>query len=1214
DQHNAEVAAREEGEGYEVQAIEWDGESTLEDLDEEFASEVSRTKFSKYTLPGGENYREILFRLPHESNFPDAEVDSLIAKESELKERSERIGGEVRENAQAMLSAFKKSKISEAQAASIRKEVSYAVNGIKTKEVSEGYLSDLREKLGKKKAAIAAFDKFVESMKEQKATFDEHYKVRNRLQEIDKADRGTYYKSSHWEETNVLAHTRLKDYTDADGKKVLLVEEIQSDWHQDGRKKGYQSDPLSTDVLPKDFKVEEKESGRWHVIDADGKLFATGDNEDGARNSAINRINDESRGTTATPVPDAPFKKTWHEFVMKRLIRMAAEKGYDKIAWTPGEAQADRYSLAKQVDQIAWKKTAEGQVEVTPVFKGSGGTPSEMIIKTTADNLGPIENMFGKDIAQKIKDDVSDSGVYKGNDYTEGTLNGDNLKVGGEGMKGFYDKILVDFTNKFVKKFGARVGETNLSTLPEITDEDSKLLSDLGVDGTAKNSAKVHSLEITPQLKDAALTEGFSLFQGQPQSPRGQITFKANRKVRIDLFQAKDPSTFIHESGHLWLEELIEDATLPNASEQLKTDLHTVLNWMGLDHLDVSQGAHGIKAFIKVEHHEKFARAFEAYAMEGKSPSASLRKVFAAFKVWLTNTYKSIRNLDVEITPEIRQVMDRLVATDEQLAQAYQSQNIEQLPLGDGPYKMPPAKFKAYAEAIVAAQIAADEELTRRVMEDYAREQKAFYREKKAEVKLQIEKAANDLPVYKAISIFKDGVMPDGSALPPGIDKIKLSRKAILDSYGPEVLKKMPRGTVAAKGEDGLHPDSAAELIGFKSGKNMIEIMTASQSKKEYIEAQTDAKMQELYPDILKTPEISDEAMLAIHNDNQALKIRLELEHLASNDLPVLTDAIKRVAKRVPTEKMVRDQAQRIISQKKVEELQPHLYQRAEARAAKEAGVLLSKGDIDGAFEAKRKELLNHEIYREASKAKKEVEKTLEKFDRVAKADQKLAKTRDMDLINAARSILSMHGIGDESKPPSSYLTQMQQYDPDTFSSIMSMVTAASENAGPYKQITYDDFITLKDTVDTLWDLAKSQKEIEIDGQKLNREEVTQELMARLSEVQKPGERAGLKRAASEWDKTKMHLLGLRAGLTRMISWANAVDGNEQIGVFRKYFVHPVQEATTRYRTEKLKYLTKFMDMTKKHAKGLSQEKINAQELDYEFQNKAELLGALLHT
>src|SRR5690606_5896161 len=66
-------------------------------------------------------------------------------------------------------------------------------------------------------------------------------------QEIRSREEKNNYKSGHWDEKNVLAHVRLNDRTDADGNKVLFVEEIQSDWHQEGRKKGYKGEYTDAD-------------------------------------------------------------------------------------------------------------------------------------------------------------------------------------------------------------------------------------------------------------------------------------------------------------------------------------------------------------------------------------------------------------------------------------------------------------------------------------------------------------------------------------------------------------------------------------------------------------------------------------------------------------------------------------------------------------------------------------------------------------------------------------------------------------------------------------------------------------------------------------------------------------------------------------------------------------------------------------------------------
>ena len=60
----------------------------------------------------------------------------------------------------------------------------------------------------------------------------------SRRLEAQRSDVGQF-KSSHWEEPNVLVHLRMNTRTDSDGNKVLFLEEVQSDWGQKGKKDGY---------------------------------------------------------------------------------------------------------------------------------------------------------------------------------------------------------------------------------------------------------------------------------------------------------------------------------------------------------------------------------------------------------------------------------------------------------------------------------------------------------------------------------------------------------------------------------------------------------------------------------------------------------------------------------------------------------------------------------------------------------------------------------------------------------------------------------------------------------------------------------------------------------------------------------------------------------------------------------------------------------------
>ncbi len=257
------------------------------------------------------------------------------------------------------------------------------------------------------------------------------------------------YKSPHWEEPNVVAHIRMNDRTGPNGEKILHVEEVQSDWHQKGRKHGYQTKP----------------EPRYTVIDGQG--MQRGDFETRAAAEAwmrnpppwFLRGNAEVREVPGVPtgVPDAPFKTTWAELSMKRVLRYAAEHGYDKVTWTPGEKQAERYDLSKHLKSIEYEPTDEpGHYEIAAYDHAGNEVISEDEV-----SLDRIEALVGKEMAEKIRDDKGDL-VTERPLRSWRRLSGLDLKVGGEGMRGFYDKILPAKVNALVKKWGAKVGETSI--------------------------------------------------------------------------------------------------------------------------------------------------------------------------------------------------------------------------------------------------------------------------------------------------------------------------------------------------------------------------------------------------------------------------------------------------------------------------------------------------------------------------------------------------------------------------------------------------------------------------------------------------------------------------------------------------------------------------------------------------------------------------------
>ena len=137
----------------------------------------------------------------------------------------------------------------------------------------------------------------------------------------------------------------------------------------------------------------------------------------------------------------------------------------------------------------------------------------------------------------------------------------------------------------------------------------------------------------------------------QTATRNGRIRLREDARNTITLMKKADASTFIHETGHDWLDRMLDDARDEEAPASLRADSDTVMKWLGIDSPDS----------IKTRHHEKFARGFETYMMEGRAPSRALARVFAQFKAWLTTIYRTVAALKAPISDDIRGVFDRLL-------------------------------------------------------------------------------------------------------------------------------------------------------------------------------------------------------------------------------------------------------------------------------------------------------------------------------------------------------------------------------------------------------------------------------------------------------------------------------------------------------------------------------------------------------------------------
>lgn len=342
----------------------------------------------------------------------------------------------------------------------------------------------------------------------------------------------TPYKSPHWENPNVIAHARFDSRKDVNGTPTLFIDEIQSDWHQAGRKYGYSPGPNAI-ATARDTAAAARNRLRDlvnQVRDAHGfgseqrrhahaleslahpselahpsfeimqELESKGTPQALADHQRISAASDEWANAEralyemTTRQPDAPFKKSWPLLTVKRLIRRAVDEGKDQIAWTTGMQQAERANLGHHVSALEASKEADGTYTLGFLDKDRGNwRPLGQVI--TEEQL---PNYVGSELAERIVKEVGDAPkMYEGLD----------LMVGGHGHRKFYDEMLPAAVNKWAKRFGGKVDQTQVEAIiPGTSAEDERLQRIMSMYGEprATRGITVHRLRITPAMKEHA--------------------------------------------------------------------------------------------------------------------------------------------------------------------------------------------------------------------------------------------------------------------------------------------------------------------------------------------------------------------------------------------------------------------------------------------------------------------------------------------------------------------------------------------------------------------------------------------------------------------------------------------------------------------------------------------------------------------------------------
>lgn len=225
------------------------------------------------------------------------------------------------------------------------------------------------------------------------------------------------------------------------------------------------------------------------------------------------------------------------------------------------------------------------------------------------------------------------------------------------------------------------------------------------------------------------------------QSINGMTEIMKDGERIISIFKTADRSTFLHEMGHVFFDDIQKLASMENAPEQLVLDWNKLKEW---SEWDDAQGADNTKA------HEKFARGWEAYLREGNAPTKGLQRVFRMFSKWLTRIYRAVTRLGGLPPKEIQDIMARMIATQEDIDAYTKEQALEQFESSKLFKQLDEAEQAKVQSYIADVGEMAKERVMKRYMKELESRPIKEWNDEKDSIQADIEKRLMEqYPIYK---------------------------------------------------------------------------------------------------------------------------------------------------------------------------------------------------------------------------------------------------------------------------------------------------------------------------------------------------------------------------------------------------------------------------------------------------------------------------------
>lgn len=225
------------------------------------------------------------------------------------------------------------------------------------------------------------------------------------------------------------------------------------------------------------------------------------------------------------------------------------------------------------------------------------------------------------------------------------------------------------------------------------------------------------------------------------QSVNGMTEIMSDGERIINIFKTADRSTFLHEMGHVFFDDIQKLASMDNAPKQLLDDWNALKEWSGW--VD-GENVDNTKA------HEKFARCWESYLRSGEAPTKGLQRVFRQFSKWLTRIYRSVQRLGGEVPSDIKDIMARMIATQDDIENYAHEQALEQFE-NTKLYQQLSESEQARVQGYIAdIKEKAKERVMRKYMKELDNRPIKEWEDVKYDVQVAIEKRLiEEYPIYK---------------------------------------------------------------------------------------------------------------------------------------------------------------------------------------------------------------------------------------------------------------------------------------------------------------------------------------------------------------------------------------------------------------------------------------------------------------------------------